>query len=115
MPESCSNIVLDKDCNSITLVKHLIDIHISKLDEIYKSEFKRVDERITRVTDHQKDLSIAEAKRIDAIRSVDVAAIETANNRATEQAKVLANQVAASAETLRTLVSGTATTVAAQL
>ena len=57
----------------------------------------------------------AEAKRIDAIRAVDVNAVSVANERATAQAAVLANQVALSAETLRALVASTASTQATQL
>ena len=57
---------------------------------------------------HAKDLDIAESKRIDAIRAVDVGAVATAAERAAQQATVLANQVGTSAETLRTLVASTA-------
>lgn len=64
---------------------------------------------------HVKELTSAEAKRIDAIRAVDVAAVATASERAAQQAQVLANQVSASAETLRGLVATTATSVTAQL
>lgn len=66
-------------------------------------------------------LLIAEAKRIDAIRAVDVNAVAVANQRTSEQAtalqtqttasaEVLRNQVARSAEDLRALVQTTATT-----
>lgn len=73
----------------------------------------------TRITenlraDYQEKLAIAEAKRIDAIRSVDVNAVAVASERATQQAQVLANQVAQSADALRTLVATTATTFAQQ-
>jgi hypothetical protein len=64
--------------------------------------------------EYQEKLAIAEAKRIDAIRSVDVAAVAVASERATQQASVLANQVAASADALRALVATTATTFAQQ-
>ena len=66
-------------------------------------------------------LSVAEAKRIDAIRAVDVGAVQTQNaataklatDLATQtqaSAEVLRNQVAASADALRVLVSNTAAT-----
>lgn len=66
-------------------------------------------------------LAIAEAKRIDAIRAVDVNAVVVANQRTSEQAtalqtqttasaEVLRNQVARSAEDLRALVATTAAT-----
>jgi hypothetical protein len=51
---------------------------------------------------------IAESKRIDAIRATDVAAAALANERATQQADILARQVAQTAETLRSLVDATA-------
>ena len=61
---------------------------------------------------HADALNIAETKRIDAIRAVDVGAVATAADRAGQQATVLANQVVTSAETLRTLVASTATAMA---
>lgn len=60
-------------------------------------------------------LSIAEAKRIDAIRAVDVNAVAIASERATQQAAVLADSVTRSADTLRNLVASTATNIAEQL
>lgn len=63
---------------------------------------------------YQDKLSIAESRRIDAIRAVDVGAVAIASERATQQATVLANQVSASADALRNLVTTTATAAAAQ-
>lgn len=60
-------------------------------------------------------LTRAEAKRIDAIRAVDVNAVAIASERATQQAAVLANSVTSSADTLRNLVASTATNIAEQL
>jgi hypothetical protein len=60
---------------------------------------------------YEEKLRTAEAKRIDAIRAVDVNAVAVDRLRASDQASVLANQVSASADTLRTLVSSTATAV----
>jgi len=59
--------------------------------------------------------SETETRRIDAIRAVDVAAVGIASEKAAAQAVVLANQVVASAETLRTLVATTDARVAQQL
>lgn len=64
--------------------------------------------------DHQKEMTAAEAKRIDAIRAVDVNAVQVANEKQTAQAAVLANQVIQTAEALRTLVATTANTIAEQ-
>lgn len=64
---------------------------------------------------YQERLTLGESERINAIRAVDVAAVATASERAAQQANVLANQVAASAETLRTLVASTSTALANQV
>lgn len=65
--------------------------------------------------EYEEKLRFAESQRIDAIRDVDVGAVAIASERASQQATVLANQVAGSAETLRALVTSTASQVAAQL
>ena len=57
---------------------------------------------------YEEKLRDAEAKRIDAIRAVDVNAVNVAANRQADQATVLAAKVAASAEALRALVASTA-------
>jgi hypothetical protein len=63
---------------------------------------------------HSRQLAEAEAKRIDAIRAVDVNAVAVASERAGAAATVLATQVAQSADALRTLVASTATAMAEQ-
>lgn len=63
---------------------------------------------------YQEKLSEAEAKRIDAIRAVDVNAVGVASERQSQAANVLAAQVAQSADALRTLVNTTATAQAEQ-
>lgn len=75
----------------------------------------RLDRELLLRNEHLKQIGEAETKRIDAIRAVDVAAVGVANERATQQASVLAAQVVASAETLRALVASTASAVALQL
>ena len=62
--------------------------------------------------EYTEKLRLAESRRIDAIRSVDVNAVSVASERAAAAATVLANQVQASAETLRALVATTAATQA---
>ena len=79
------------------------------------AEIKRIDEKFRLQSESSVLLNVAEAKRIDAIRAVDVNAVSVANDKATAQAVVLASQVAASAETLRALVAATAATQAQQL
>jgi len=86
-----------------------------RVDQLMASEQKRVDEQLSLRAEYDAKLALAESKRIDAIRSVDVAAVAIANERAAAQAIVLANQVSVSAETLRSLVAATAATQASQL
>jgi transposase len=75
---------------------------------LHDSEMKRIDEVSILRANHAAELAQAEAKRIDAIRAVDVNAVAIATERANAQAQVLANQVQSSAETLRSLVATTA-------
>jgi len=83
-----------------------------RLDDLRGAESRRIDEQQKLVADFHEKLALAEAKRIDAIRAVDVAAVAVASERAGQQASVLANQVAASADALRALVATTADTMA---
>jgi hypothetical protein len=93
----------------------LVESAIKRIDDVQRSELKRIEEQISMHTVYTQQLAQAEAKRIDAIRAVDVGAVAIANERAAAQATVLANQVVVSAETLRSLVATTATTMATQL
>jgi hypothetical protein len=88
---------------------------VSRLDELREAETRRINELICLRDKFQDKLDVAESKRIDAIRAVDVAAVTVANDKATAQAAVLANQVTASADTLRKLVESTAIAAAEQL
>jgi activator of HSP90 ATPase len=58
--------------------------------------------------EHNQQLREAEAQRINAIRSVDVEAVQRAAEVQATQASTLAAQVATSAETLRTQVAAAA-------
>lgn len=93
----------------------------SRVSDAMSGESRRVNEQMeglrreaTLRADFSAQLNLAETKRIDAIRAVDVAAVAIANERATAQATVLANQVATSAETLRALVATQAAASAQQ-
>lgn len=88
---------------------------IERATELREAESRRLTEQLVLRSEYTEKLSAAEAKRIDAIRAVDVAAVAVAAERASQQANVLATQVATSAETLRTLVASTAAQVAGQL
>jgi hypothetical protein len=57
---------------------------------------------------HQYELRVAEADRINAIRAVDVGAVQQAATVSATTATTLAAQVATSAETLRTQVAAAA-------
>lgn len=103
------------ELNPIDNLRQMLVTEVNRLDDLRESEMRRVNEKMQLTADYNMQLIVAEAKRIDAIRAVDVNAVSVANERATAQAAVLANQVAASAETLRTLVAATASTVANQL
>jgi hypothetical protein len=90
-------------------VVHLLSSHLTNLSS---AESRRVDDQLTIRAYYSERLELAEAKRIDAIRAVDVNAVAVASQRASDQATVLATQVAQSAEALRGLVASTANTVA---
>lgn len=87
---------------------------LSLADDLRIAESRRIDDLMKLHSDFSDKLSLAESKRIDALRAVDVSGVSIANERATAQASVLANQVVASADALRTLVSQTATVMAQQ-
>lgn len=96
-------------------VLDLVQAAVNRLDDLRAAETKRVDEKIKLEKSHVRELMKlrethaenlreAEAKRIDAIRLVDVNALTSANERAASQASIVATQV-----------SNTAATVAAQI
>jgi hypothetical protein len=102
------------------LEKHGILLASSGKD-LREAVIARIDSENKITREFTEKLLGAEAKRIDALRAVDVAAVTVANQRTSEQAtalqtqttasaEVLRNQVARSAEDLRALVQTTATT-----
>lgn len=93
----------------------LVDAAVTRLDDLHKAEMRRIDEMLAMQFEYIEKLNLAESRRIDAIRIVDVGAVAIASERAAAQALVLANQVSTSAETLRNLVASTATSVASSL
>lgn len=82
-------------------------------DRYNAAEIQHVKEVAGLRADYAERLASAEAKRIDAIRAVDVNAVAVASQRASDQATVLATQVAQSAEALRALVATTAAAASA--
>ena len=107
-------------------VKELVSLEMRRQDDLRdaegrrsndlrEAELRRINEQLVLRAEFGVQLREAEAKRIDAIRAVDVNAVSVASERATQQANVLAAQVATSAETQRALVATTASTIATQL
>lgn len=72
-------------------------------------ESRHLRDLIDRDAAHAAELRLAEAARLDAIRVVDVNAVQRAAEVMATQATTLANVVATSAEALRTQVATTAT------
>lgn len=95
-------------------VDEVLELRSQRFDQLMNLRAEHSEEMMKLRSVHSSELMAAEAKRIDAIRVVDVQAVATANEKAGAQATVLANQVAASAETLRALVATTASTAATQ-
>lgn len=107
-------------------VKALVALENRRQDDLRNLNDRRVDaelrvvsvrveslEKLAAITaTYEEKLSNAEAKRIDAIRAVDVNAVAVASQKQQDQATVLANQVVASADALRGLVATTATAAA---
>lgn len=94
--DDISQLRYDGLLKEMALNKEIMTLHVT-----YSEKLRSADEK----------LSLAESKRIDAIRAVDVGAVAIASEKQTAQAAVLANQLTASADTLRNLVATTATTV----
>ena len=102
--DSHGGAVIDPTANVIALVT----AGMQRQDDLREMEARHFRELLTQETKHAEDLRLAEAKRIDAIRSVDVAAVAQASQQASQVATTLASQVATSAETLRTQVQAAA-------
>ena len=97
-------------------VLDLVTVTIKRLDDIQVLQFKRVEEKLCtelkRVEDlleahvcHAHELNVAEKGRIDAIRQMDVKAIEVLADSNREQAKLLADQLYSKTEGLRKYIS----------
>jgi hypothetical protein len=89
-------------------VDDLRDSRIADLHELLILEREHIRQLADIRADYDKQLRIKETERIDAIRAVDVQAVQRAAEVSATQAQTLATQVQASAETLRTQVATTA-------
>lgn len=77
----------------MALNKEILNLHVGYADKLRLSDEK---------------LSLAESKRLDSIRAVDIGNVAVASEKAAQQAVVLADQLTKNAEQLRTLVLTTA-------
>jgi hypothetical protein len=98
------------DLREAASLQHKTEMH--SLEQLMELRAKHRTEVDSLRDGYEDKLRTAESKRIDAIRAVDVNAVSVASQRASDQASVLAAQVAQSADALRTLVASTASTVA---
>ena len=112
------NSVMDPTANVIAN----LEAAVKRLDDLRVADNKRLDDlRSMRelyeglLREAAGKLSEAESARIDAIRAVDVGAVNRAAEVAAQQQTVLAAQVATSAEALRNQAQAAATVQAANL
>jgi hypothetical protein len=89
-------------------VLYLVTAAIARQDDLREQESAHVREMMAIRAEFARELRKAETDRIDAIRAVDVGAVNRAAEVAATQATTLASQVAVSAETLRTQVAAAA-------
>jgi hypothetical protein len=89
-------------------VLDLVDAAVQRQDDLREMESRHIRELADLRADYDEKLRKAETARIDAIRAVDVGAVNRAAEVSAQQALTLANQVAVSAETLRTQVAAAA-------
>lgn len=89
-------------------VLDLVSAAIQRQDDLRYAESHHIREIVALRADYDEKLRDAEASRIDAIRAVDVGAVNRAAEVATTQATTLAAQVSTSAETLRGQVAAAA-------
>lgn len=90
-------------------VLDLVTAAIQRQDDLRDAEGRHMREVAALRAEYDEKLRRAETARIDAIRAVDVGAVNRAAEVAALQATTLAGQVAQSAETLRTQVAAAAT------
>ena len=90
-------------------VRHNIKASVKRLDDLRASEVNHIEKMATLRTQYELqirgitiELRHAESARIDAIRAVDVAAVQRAAEVAAEAVQTLAAQVPITAEAVRT-------------
>ena len=96
-------------------VTDLVAAAIQRQDDLRAMEARHLRELADLRATYDQRLREAESARIDAIRAVDVGAVNRAAEVSAAQAQTLANQVSVSAETLRTQVAAAATAASTAL
>lgn len=96
-------------------VKKLVDAAMQRQDDLRAMESKHVRELMALRSSYDEKLRNAESNRIDAIRAVDVGAVNRAAEVATTQAQALATQLIATAEASRVQVQAAATAAVTSL
>lgn len=96
-------------------VLQLVEAAIRRQDDLRKLEARGLRREAEMRAKYEDRLSQAESARIDAIRRVDVEAVQQASAVAETRATALATQVAASAEAMRNQVAAAATAAATSL
>jgi hypothetical protein len=105
------NAIIDPTKNVLDLVAAAIQ----RQDDLREAALNHTREISVLRSDYDEKLRKAESARIDAIRAVDVGAVNRAAEVSAVAATALAAQVQASAEALRTQVAATATAAAVAL
>src|ERR1035437_6430722 len=93
----------------------LVKASVRRLDDLRKAESHRINREAKLRADHAKELALAESKRIDAVRQVDVVNGEKAATALASQVSALAGTTATLADTLRLQVESKATTATENL
>ena len=92
-----------------------LETAIRRQDDLRENDTAHLKELMELHAHYEDILRIKESERIDAIRSVDVAAVASAAKDSSQVAATLATQVATSADALRNQVEITKTATAAAL
>jgi hypothetical protein len=92
-----------------------VDAAVQRQDDLRMQQSRHIRQLMKMRSKHADGMRVAEAARINAIRSVDVTAVQQAASVADMRANTLAAQVGTSAEALRTQVQDAATAAAIAL
>ena len=95
--DAAGNPVIDPTQN----VLDLVDAAIRRQDDLREVEAQHIREILNLRAEYDRELREAESNRIDAIRAVDVGAVNRAAEVAATQASVLAAQLSATADASR--------------